>query len=129
MFFVLVTAMLSMQWSVAHIHLAEHHDHDGSHHQHNIEGHAHQSFNHDDNFTDSIHQVDHQDIKLVELGHDCNVQSWNNIVDQPVVLTSVNFQLNFTPHINSITSSGFSYSKRRYPDYSTINLRAPPVFS
>lgn len=129
MFFVLVTAMLSLQWSVAHIHLAEHHDHDGSHHQHNIQGHAHQSFNHHDDFTDSIHQLHHQDIKLVELGHDCNVQSWNNIDDQTVVLTSVNVQLNFTTHINRITSAGFRYSKQRYLDYSTINLRAPPKIS
>ena len=48
MLFVLVTAMLSMQWSVNHIHLAEHHDHDGTHHQHNTEAHAHQSFSHND---------------------------------------------------------------------------------
>ena len=129
MFFVLVAALLSMQWSSAHIHLAEHHDHDGSHHQHNIEGHAHQSFTHNDDFPDSNHKVHQQEVNLVELGNDYNVQNWNNIDDQPVALTSVNIQLNFTHHINSIESSGFSNSKRRYIDYSTINLRAPPKFS
>ncbi|MCW8901504.1 MAG: hypothetical protein OQK75_04945 [Gammaproteobacteria bacterium] len=118
-----------MQWSSAHIHLAEHHNHDGSHHQHNIEGHAHQSLTHNDHVPDSNHQVHKQDVKLVELGNDCNVQSWNNIDDQPVVLTSVNLQLNLTHHIISIESSGLSNSKRRYIDYSTISLRAPPKFS
>lgn len=129
MFFVLISALLSMQWSPAHIHLAEHHDHDGSHHQHNIESHAHQSYTHHDDFPDSNHQVDQQEVKLVELSNDCNVQSWNNIDDQPVLFTSVNLQLTLTHHINSIESSGFSNSKRRYIDFSTINLRAPPQFS
>ena len=126
MLLVLVTAMLSMQWSSAHIHLVEHHDHDGSHHQHNVEAHAHQSFTQNDNIADSSHQLD---VNVVELGNDCNVHNGNNIDVQPVVLTSINLQLNFTPHINSIESSGLSNSKRRYIDYSTINLRAPPKFS
>ena len=129
MFFILVTALLSMQWSSAHIHLAEHHDHDGNHHQHNIEGHAHQSFTHNDDFSNSNHQVHQQDVKLVELGNDCNIQKWNNIDDQTVVLTALNFHLNFTSHEYAIEPSGFNNSKRRYIDYSTIHLRAPPKFS
>ena len=95
MFFVLVTAMLSMQWSVTHIHLAEHHDHDGSHHQHNTEAHAHQSFTHNDDLTNSDHQIFQQDVKVVEVCSECIVYNWNNIDDQPVLLTSLNFQLNF----------------------------------
>ena len=129
MLFVLVTAMLSMQWSTAHIHLAEHHDHDGSHHLHNTKAHAHQSFSHNDDFVDSSRQIYQQEVKVVELGNDCNVHRRNNIDDQPIVLTSVNLQLNFTPPLNNIESSGFSNSKRRYIDYSTISLRAPPKFS
>jgi len=129
MFFVLVTALLSMQWSTAHIHLAAHHDHDGSHHQHNTEAHAHQSLTHNNGLINSDHQIFQQEVKVVEICSDCNIYNWNNIDDQPVVLTALNFQQNFTPHINSIESSGFSNSKRRYIDYSTINLRAPPKFS
>ena len=129
MFFVLVTAMLSMQWSTAHIHLAEHHDHDGSYHQHNTKAHAHQSFTHNDDFIDSSQQVYQQEANVVELCNDCNIYNWNNIDDQPIVLTSVNDQLNFTPQVRNIESSRFSNSKRRYIDYSTINLRAPPKFS
>jgi len=129
MFFVLVIAMLSMQWSTAHIHLAEHHDHDGSHHQHNIEAHSHQSFTQNDNYVDSTHQINEQKVKVVELDNDCNIHNWNNLDDQPVTLTSVNLQLNIIHHSSNIESSEFSNSKHRYIDYSTINLRAPPKFS
>ena len=129
MFIVLVAALLSMQWSSAHIHLAEQHDHDGNPHQHKVAGHTHQSFTHDDVFSDSIHQLHQQQVNLVEIGYECNVQSWNNIDDQPIILSYINLQLNFTQHINRIESAGFDNSKRRYTDYSTINLRAPPEFS
>lgn len=129
MFFVLVTAMLSMQWSTAHIHLAEHHDHDGSDHQHNIEAHAHQSFTQNDNFVDSTHQINEQKVKVVELDNDCNIHKWNNLDDQPIALTLVTFQLSFIAHSGSVKPSEFSNAKRRYIDYSTINLRAPPKFS
>lgn len=129
MFFVLVTAMLSMQWSTAHIHLAEHHDHDGSHHQHNIDTHSHQSFTQNDNYIDSTHQINEQKVKVVELDNDCNIHSWNNLDDQPITLTSVNFQLNLIHHSSNFELSEFRNSKRRYIDYSTINLRAPPKFS
>ena len=128
MLFVLVTAMLSMQWSTTHIHLAEHHDHDDSHHKHNIKAHAHQSLTHDD-FVDSSQKNYQQKVKVVELGNDCNVHSWNQHNDQPIVLTSVNLQLNFPSSFSNIESSEFRNSKRRYIDYSNINLRAPPKFS
>jgi len=128
-FFVLVTALLSMQWSTAHIHLAEHHDHDGIDHQHHIKTHVHQPFSHTDGSIDSSQQIFLQPINVVELDHGCNVFRWNNIDDQPVVLTSTSLQLNISPYINSIESAILSNSKRRYLDYSTINLRAPPIFT
>lgn len=129
MFFVLITAMLSMQWSTAHIHLAEHHDHDESYHQHNIEAHSHQSFAQNDNHIDSTHQINEQKVKVVELDNDCNIHQWNNLDDQPVTLTSVSIQLNLIHHSGNIELLEFSNSKRRYIDYATINLRAPPNFS
>ena len=129
MFFVVVIAMLSMQWSTAHIHLAEHHDHDGGHHQHNIEAHSHQSFTQNDNYVDSTYQVNEQKVKVVELDNDCNIHSWNNLDDQLVIVTSVNLQLNIIHYSSNIESSEFSNSKHRYIDYSTINLRAPPKLS
>ena len=38
-----VTAILSTQWTPAHIHLSNSHDHDGVHHQHVSQTHSHQS--------------------------------------------------------------------------------------
>lgn len=129
MFFVLVTALLSIQWSSAHIHLAEHHDHGGSHHEHNTKAHAHQSLIHNDDFNGSSRQTFQEVIKVVELGNDCNLNSWNNIDDQSIALASISFPKNLFSPLKHFTSSGFRHSKRRYIDYSTIKLRAPPKFS
>ena len=134
MFFVLVIAMLSMQWSTAHIHLAEHHDHDGNHHQHHIEAHSHQSFTQNDNYINSTHltnehQANKHQVKVVEFDKDCNIHKWNSIDDQSIILTSVNFQLHLIHHLTNYESSEFKHSRRRYIDYSTIQLRAPPEFS
>ena len=126
---VLLTAFLSMQWSTAHIHLAEHHDHDGSHHQHAIEAHAHQSISSHDNSIDSTHQVDDHNVNLVELDHDCNRQSGEKLDNHSIALTPADFQLNIFPQKDRIELPEFNNSKHRYLDYSTIQLRAPPQLS
>lgn len=128
-FFVLITAMLSMQWSTAHIHLAEHHEHDGSHHQHTTKAHTHQTFTHSDDFIGSSQKVYLQETNVVELYDDCNIKNHNNVNEQPIVLSSVDNQLNITPYVSSIEPLEISNSKRRYIDDSTINLRAPPKHS
>lgn len=133
MFFVLVIALLSMQWSTAHIHLAEHHVHDGSHHLHNIEVHSHQSLTENNNLdsTQLIYEVqanDHQ-VKVVEFDNDCNIHKWNSIDEQAITLTSVNFQLNLIHRLTNYPSPEFNNSKRRYIDVSTVKLRAPPKLS
>jgi len=128
-FFVVAAAMLSMQWSSFHIHLAEHHDHHGNHHQHKSEAHSHQSFTQNNDFIDSDHQTHQQNIKVVELGNNCNIHNWNNIDDETIVSSSVSDHLSFIPYLSSFESSEFISSKRRYIDYSTIKLRAPPKFS
>lgn len=128
-FFILVTAMLSLQWSSAHIHLAEYHDHDGEHHQHNVQAHAHQSFSPNDNYFDSNHQIDSQNIKVIELGNDCNIHNWNNLDDQCIALTSAHFPHNLTHNFSRVESSANRRSKQRYLDYSTLHLRAPPQIS
>jgi len=128
-FFVLITAMLSMQWSITHIHLAEHHVHNDSHHQRIIETHAHQSFIQNDYFIDSIQQIHDHDANIVVLDNDCNIHKWNNLGDQSLALTSVTFQSSFIFQSDSVETAGFNNSKQRYNDYSIIHLRAPPNFS
>jgi len=128
-FFVVLAAMLSMQWSSVHIHLAENHDHHGDHHQHKSEAHAHQTLTQNNDSIDSDYQAHQQNIKVVELGNDCNINNWNNIDDQPIVLSSDSIFARFIPHLSKLESSEFNRSKRRYIEYSSIQLRAPPKFS
>ena len=127
--FVLVTAFISMQWSAAHIHLTEHHDHGGSHHQHNYETHAHQSISSQVNIHDSIHQVNDHNINTVELDNECNTQSGNKYGNQPIVLISNELQFSYLAQIIDSKIRHYSNSKHRYLDFSTINLRAPPKSS
>lgn len=129
MFFVLVTAFLSMQWAPAHIHLAEHHDHGGSHHQHEVEAHAHLSITQDDNPNSSTFQTDKHDINVVEIDHQCNTKSGSHLDDQFIASTSYDFHLSFPPIKNSLESTKFNSSKLRYIDYTTIHGRAPPTVS
>ena len=128
-FFILLVALLSMQWSTAHIHLAEHHDHNGSHHQHKLKSHAHQSFTQHDSLVDSIQQINDHEVNLVELDNNCNIHKWNNFEVQDLALNFTTLQADVILHSDSVATSNFRTSKRRYIDYSSINLRAPPKFS
>lgn len=129
MFFVLVTAFLSMQWSSAHIHLAEHHEHGGSHHQHEVEAHAHQSITQDDNSSSSTHQIDNHNVNVVEIDHQCNTKSGNHLDEQYIASTPDDFHPSFIPLKSSIEPTKLNSSKLRYIDYSTIYGRAPPKTS
>jgi len=114
-FIVLVMAMLSMQWSKNHIHLTEYHDHGGSQHHHTIGAHTHQSLTQNDN--------------VVELDNHCNLHKWNSVDDQSIALTSAINPLSLIASSASVETSTFCNSKRRYIDYSTLHLRAPPKLS
>lgn len=128
-FFVLITAMLAMQWSSAHIHLAAHHNHDDSYHQHNVDAHSHQSIFQTESSVNFAQQIDEHITNVVEIDNDCNIHNWNNLDDQVIALSSTHFRLNFFPFPSNIKPSGFGYSKRRYLDYSTTLLRAPPQYA
>ena len=133
MFFVLIAAFLSMQWSPAHIHLQEHHDHGGSHHLHDIEVHAHQSISDFDQSIDTSHDTSHNiidfNLKIVKLDNECSTQNGKNLDDKPVAFTSVNANPGLVSLLHNIESIKYNDSKRRYIDFSTINLRAPPKLS
>lgn len=128
-FFILLVALLSMQWSTAHIHLAEHHDHNGSHHQHKLEPHAHPSFTQHDSFVNSSQQIYDHEVNLVEIDNNCNIHKWNNFDDQALALNFTVLQADVILQSDSVATSRFLTSKRRYIDYSNINLRAPPKLS
>lgn len=125
----LLTAFISMQWSTAHIHLADHHDHDGSHHQHNVKAHEHQSISFDDEYIETTHQVDDHNVNIVELDLDCNTTSAKKLDNQPVTLLLASLQLNIFLQEADIKPAKLNESKHQYLSYSTINLRAPPKLS
>lgn len=126
MFFVLVTAVLSMQWSSAHIHLAEHHDHGGNHHQHEAEAHAHQSITQEKNSNSFTHPLDNHNVNVVEIDHQCNTKNRNHLNDPSFASPPGDFDLNVSPIKNSNEPTELKDSKHRYIDYSTIYGRAPP---
>lgn len=128
LFFVLVTAFLSMQWSSAHIHLAEHHDHDANHH-HEVEVHAHHSISQNDNLSSSTHETQNHSVNVVEIDHQCNTKSGNYFDEHYIALTSEYFHLHFIPLKSYIEATKLNSSNQQYIDYSTIYGRAPPKIS
>ncbi len=124
--FVLITAFLTMQWTAAHIHLAEHHDHDGSHHQHGIEAHSHQLAGHHSDTIDSPLQSD--DLSVVELDHEYNPANGKKKTPATAAISSVPEQLSLFQSIDTELPVILN-TKLSYLDRSTIYLRAPPCLS
>jgi len=120
---VLITAFLAMQWSATHIHLAEHHDHDGSQHQHSIEAHSHQPAGHHADSIDSPHQS--ADLNIVELDHQYSSSTGKNKTPHTSAITAFLWPPSFSQSV-SIESPIILNTKLSFFDRSTINLRAPP---
>ena len=120
---VLITALLAMQWTTTHIHLAESHDHQGRQHQHQTETH-----------------VQHLDVSSTSLLK--HSQSHSNAVEFDTVYSCQKRELQKTP-ITLLNPSDHQWSsdalaifikipaisraQRRYLDHSTVNTRAPPL--
>ena len=125
--FFLVTAFLAVQWTATHIHLAEHHDHDGSHHLHNIQAHTHYTSDHSVDSIDSLHVV--EDYSVVDLDNDCALPAFKKLADQSIVLISIAHQVLFSLQDTRVKLFELDNNKQSYITYSTIRLRAPPQFS
>lgn len=123
----LVTAFLSVQWTTAHIHLAEHHTHEGSHHEHQIESHTNHLTNQHASTIDSNHQADHEN--TIELDHDCC--SPNNGKQTPSligIIASI-FHSQLPPTVVSSKIPVIVNTKLSYLARTTVQLRAPPHIS
>jgi len=138
--FVLITAFLSMQWSVAHIHLEGHHDHGEAHHQHQVEAHAHHALaQHASSHSNSQHHIvanHHPDtidsanvdihINVVELDHDCNATNGKIKTPANAVIASIIWQ-STRPLTSTFHQPHFANIKASYLEQSSIQLRAPPL--
>jgi len=122
----LVIAFLSMQFSSAHIHLAENHQHDGSQHAHKSRGHSHAlSDHHEDAFDSSQSPADY---RVVEISQESALQACNSDHGSELIFTLL-FEL-FTP-LQVAIRPGFSNTynhQASWLSYSNVRLRAPPVF-
>lgn len=125
LFFFLITAFLTMQWSSAHIHLAKHHDHDGNHHKHASQGHLHDLGSHHDNAIDVAHADDHSNV--VELDHECTSPGFNKLDDLPVAQDRVSNNFQIIVHRTHVVPTVVIQPFSSWLNYSTVRLRAPPL--
>lgn len=125
----IVTAFLALQWSTAHIHLAEHHHHDGSHHQHASQGHLHDYGSQHFDVIDASHADSHQSI--VELDHECTSPGWNKskLDDHADVLVQTDNHFEYQTHYEIVHLTVSNESGASWLSYSTVRLRAPPQFA
>ena len=124
--FYLVAALLSLQWSASHIHLATLHDHNDELHYHSIEVHSHELNIHHADSIEVTHYDNHGNV--IEINHDTCLQK-NEKQQSIALINSVDIYQISPP---SLPEYQFSSSINLKPDdlhrYS-IYLRAPPVFS
>lgn len=121
----LITAFLTMQWTTAHIHLAAHHNHDGSYHQHEVTAHAHQSNGHHVNVIDSASQEGGSNV--VALDCECHVPNGKKLEEQLAGLAAADFGMPSFFQFSGVIFSDDTGVKLNYISYSTVRLRAPPA--
>lgn len=127
----LITAILSMQWSVTHIHLAEDHQHDGASYQHAPKTHNHDLIGHVDVIDIELSNTDavHDDSNIVELdqdlafSHSLSIEQSAIILSTKLLISSARFKNPGIHYPFDISLySGFLEQSNLYP-------RAPPHFS
>lgn len=127
----LITAFILLQWSSVHIHLAAEHEHNGNQHQHAANAHQHQLLSsHADAIDVAADTFSHTDSnKVVELEQVCT-QFHGKPGAQLAALPHAYQDL---PKANLFSSSPAFPDKlviyQAYHQYTSIQLRAPPVFS
>lgn len=129
--FSLITALLFLQWSATHIHLAGEHEHDGGQHQHQVTSHQHQLVSHHADVIDVASvTLSHADShKVVELEHVCT-QFHGKLGELYAAVPFTSWAV-LEQKISS-KSAVTSYHQdiyQPYHQYTSIRLRAPPVVS
>ncbi len=113
-----------VQWSSAHIHLAEYHDHDGSHHLHASQGHLHGLNSHHVDAIDVSHTDDHGNV--VELDQECTSPHWYKWDSQSAVLAQGDGFFEHQPYHETVRFPLFTELGVSWLSYTTVRLRAPP---
>ena len=124
--FYLITALLSIQCSTAHIHLSKQHDHDGGLHHHSIEAHAHHPVSHHADLIELSPQAGDADV--VELNPEYRLTNSTKQKKLPDTIQAPAFQ----PPLVCLSKTELSEIISTKPGYlyqSTVYLRGPPLFS
>ncbi|MDH5600634.1 MAG: hypothetical protein OEY78_04935 [Gammaproteobacteria bacterium] len=129
--FSLITALLFLQWSTTHIHLAGEHEHHGAQHQHAATVHQHRLASHHGDVIDVADEtLSHVDSnKVVELEY-VSTQFHGNPGKLFAVIPTTLWK-NFKPQTFSkrIVNTYQPGIYQSYHQYSLTRLRAPPLFS
>ena len=129
--FSLITAILFLQWSSTHIHLAGEHEHDSDQHQHEVTTHQHQLVSHHADVIDAASvTLSHADShKVVELEHICT-QFHGNLGQLFTAIPSNSWDvLERQISSKSVVTSYQHNVYQNYHQYTSIRLRAPPLIS
>jgi len=129
--FSLITALLFLQWSSTHIHLAGEHDHDSGQHQHKVTTHQHQLVSHHADVIDVASvTLSHADShKVVELEHVCT-QFHGKLGHLFTAIPSNSWDI-LERKLSSKSEVTFYQQNvyQTYHQYSSIRLRAPPAIA
>ncbi|MGV6851978.1 MAG: hypothetical protein ACWA5R_07355 [bacterium] len=122
----LVAVFLVMQWSTVHVHLAEQHNHNGSHY-HQAEIHSHDI---DSQFLENGHQLhgaNHTDV--IEVDDDYSLQRIGDKLSATILLSSANTGLLYPVFfIVTLRKAVVKHHISDYFSFSSLHSRAPPLF-
>ncbi|MDQ7074443.1 MAG: hypothetical protein Q9O24_04665 [Gammaproteobacteria bacterium] len=121
--FLLTIAFLTMQWTSVHIHLVEHHSHDGIHHEHQSKTHAHSLLAD----TDVSHQANH--VNSIEFEQNYLVKKHKKQKTSFDVIAVTTLPPSSSPAQISNKKLVITSATLAYCCYSTLNPRAPPKTS
>lgn len=126
MVFSLITTLLSMQWSMTHIHLSEQHNHDGGLHHHSIEAHAHNPISHHSDLVELSHQT--SDADVLELNHEYKLTGSTKQKKVPITILASAFH---PPLVELSKAVLFEviFTNSEHLDQTTVYLRGPPLLS
>jgi len=127
----LITAILFLQWSSQHIHLADEHEHHSGQHQHVVTVHQHQvSKHHADaiDVTDSTHSHA-DDSMVVDLNHVCTECQSKQDEKFVVISSSKITYCEDSRLFRVVTGNNRQHFYQSYLQYTSIGLRAPPLIS
>ena len=126
LYFLIIFALLSLQWSNTHIHLPEYHSHDVTLHKHPIKTHAHQFI--DRRLLDRAFTHQKGDARAIEFAEEFRYSRDTKQTSPLFTTFTVNSSLPYTP-TTTAERRAIDTVKLRDLNRSSINVRAPPHVS